>query len=92
MSRTRAAGKSKWKNGKRVIIQKGEINWEETRSRLYQQNKIEIRGAGADEAPEVYKNLKTVLNAHKNTIKIIHTLKPIGVAMASENIQDPYKD
>jgi tRNA-splicing ligase RtcB (3'-phosphate/5'-hydroxy nucleic acid ligase) len=29
---------------------------------------------------------------HGETIEILHTLKPIGVAMAGENTFGPYKD
>lgn len=53
---------------------------------------VELRGAGTDESPHCYKRLDEVLNYHANTIEIIHILKPIGVAMASEDIFDPYKD
>ncbi len=53
---------------------------------------VELRGAGTDESPHCYKRLPEVLLHHKNTIKILHTLKPIGVAMAGENEMDPYKD
>jgi tRNA-splicing ligase RtcB len=53
---------------------------------------IVLRGAGADEAPEVYKRLPDVLAAHEGTIKILHTLKPLGVAMAGIDTVDPFKD
>ena len=53
---------------------------------------IELRGAGADEAPEVYKRLPDVLAAHGDTIRILHTLHPIGVAMAGIDECDPYRD
>ena len=33
-----------------------------------------------------------VLNAHAGTIRVLHTLRPIGVAMAGGDIFDPYKD
>ncbi len=52
---------------------------------------ITVLGAGADEAPVVYKDLATVLAQHPN-IHIEHTLKPIGVVMAGEDVFDPYKD
>ncbi len=53
---------------------------------------IEVRGGGLDESPYAYKRIESVLEAHKNTIKIIHTLNPIGVAMADEREFDPWKD
>ena len=55
-------------------------------------HKIELRGAGADEAPECYKKLDEVLNYMGDTIKILHKLEPIGVAMAGSETYDPYKD
>jgi tRNA-splicing ligase RtcB len=49
-------------------------------------------GGGADEAPEVYKRLPEVLAAHGDTIRVKHTLRPVGVAMAGRDVHDPYKD
>jgi len=40
----------------------------------------------------VYRKLQTVLDAHKDTIDILHVLKPVGVCMAGANELDPYKD
>ena len=51
-----------------------------------------MRGAGTDEAPRAYKRLPEVLEHHRNTIRILHTLRPLGVAMAGENEYDPYRD
>jgi len=53
---------------------------------------IEIRGGGADEAPECYKRLPDVLAHHGDTIRVLHTLRPIGVAMAARDEFDPFKD
>jgi len=53
---------------------------------------VELRGAGTDEAPHVYKRLPEVLKFHDPTIRILHTLTPLGVAMAGEDESDPYKD
>ena len=49
-------------------------------------------GGGADEAPEVYKRLPEVLAAHGDSIRVKHTLRPLGVAMAGRDVVDPYKD
>ncbi len=49
---------------------------------------IELRGGAADEAPDAYKRL----DAHGDTIEILHRLTPIGVAMAGADTFDPYKD
>ena len=53
---------------------------------------VELRGADTDESPHCYKRLPEVLDFHRGTIKILHTLTPIGVAMAGENVFDPYRD
>lgn len=53
---------------------------------------IELRGAGADEAPECYKRLNDVLAYHGDTIEVLHRLRPVGVAMAGAETYDPYKD
>lgn len=53
---------------------------------------VELRGGGLDESPYAYKRIEQVLTAHEATIKILHTLTPIGVAMADERTVDPYKD
>ena len=54
--------------------------------------KIELRGSGADEAPEVYKKLDEVIACQGETIEVLYRLTPIGVAMAGEKTYDPYKD
>jgi tRNA-splicing ligase RtcB (3'-phosphate/5'-hydroxy nucleic acid ligase) len=36
--------------------------------------------------------LDAVLDAHADTIRIKHTLTPIGVAMAGADVFDPFKD
>ena len=33
-----------------------------------------------------------VLAAHAGSIRVKHTLKPLGVAMAGRDVHDPYKD
>ena len=96
MSRIKAAGRKKWMRNKfgikfPKVVEKGLIDFYKTENMMKSLN-IELRGGGADESPEVYKNLEDVLNYHKNTIKILHRLTPIGVAMAGEDIYDPYKD
>jgi tRNA-splicing ligase RtcB len=53
---------------------------------------VELRGAGVDESPHCYKRLPEVLEEHAGTIRILHTLTPIGVAMAGKNEFDPFKD
>jgi tRNA-splicing ligase RtcB (3'-phosphate/5'-hydroxy nucleic acid ligase) len=53
---------------------------------------IELRGGAADEAPLAYKRLPDVLAYHAGTVRVLHTLRPIGVAMAGAHTFDPYKD
>ena len=53
---------------------------------------VELRGAGTDESPHCYKRLNEVLDWHKNTVEVLHVLKPVGVAMAGDDEYDPYKD
>lgn len=94
MSRTQAAGKRKWKRtrdgNQPVAVSKGLVDFDAVRERLH--GKVELRGSGADEAPEVYKNLEEVLASQGDTIEILYRLRPIGVAMAGEKTYDPYKD
>ncbi|AMM50368.1 protein RtcB [Rufibacter sp. DG15C] len=96
MSRRAAAGKTKWIRDRRgvkrkTIISPGLIDFDQVQMRM-KARKIELRGAGADEAPEAYKKLEDVLQYQGNTIKVLHTLRPLGVAMASDEVFDPYKD
>jgi tRNA-splicing ligase RtcB len=96
MSRTEASGKKKWikdENGRKrpTIVAKGKVDFDLVKENM-KNNKIELRGAGADEAPECYKKLNEVLRYMGDTIKVIHELQPIGVAMAGNEIFDPYKD
>lgn len=53
---------------------------------------VELRGADLDEAPQCYKRLPEVLGYHAESIRVLHTLKPIGVAMAGKDVVDPFKD
>lgn len=53
---------------------------------------VELRGAGVDESPHCYKRLPDVLAHHGDSIEILHTLTPVGVAMAGADVRDPYKD
>jgi tRNA-splicing ligase RtcB (3'-phosphate/5'-hydroxy nucleic acid ligase) len=72
-------------------IKPGLVDWPAVQARLREQG-IVLVGGGADEAPEVYKRLPEVLGAHGSSVRIKHTLRPLGVAMAGRDVQDPYKD
>jgi tRNA-splicing ligase RtcB len=96
MSRTKAAGRRRWTRdaeGKRIQVQisKGEI-CEDTMRVNVKNFGVELRGGGADEAPQAYRPLQSVLDAHKDTIKIHHVLKPLVVVMAGSDLYDPFKD
>ncbi len=96
MSRRKALGKIKYRRGpdgkkRRVQVSPGVVDFHHTRTKARKLG-IELRGGGADESPECYKNLKEVLMYQENTIRVLHKLQPIGVAMAGKDVFDPYKD
>jgi tRNA-splicing ligase RtcB len=72
-------------------VRPGLVDWPAVQARLREQG-IVLVGGGADEAPEVYKRLPDVLSAHVGSIRVKHTLRPLGVAMAGRDVHDPYKD
>ncbi|MBO9610479.1 MAG: RtcB family protein [Paenibacillaceae bacterium] len=88
MSRTQAAGKMNWKTRTRSG---GQISAEQMDKAVHDFG-VELRGAGTDESPFVYRKLQEVLDAHAETIEVLHVLKPIGVCMAGADEFDPYKD
>jgi tRNA-splicing ligase RtcB len=57
-----------------------------------QRSNVVLKGGGLDESPHCYKRLHDVLAAQGDTIRILHTLTPLGVAMAGADEFDPYKD
>lgn len=91
MSRTRAAGRHRWKKGRRIRLSKGAVSREMMEAWVARMG-VELRGAGTDESPHCYKRLPEVLAHHAPTVRILHTLTPLGVAMAGEDEYDPYKD
>ena len=91
MSRTRAAGKKRWSGGKQIPISQGEISRKMMMDWVTKKG-VELRGAGTDESPHCYKRLNEVLQWHKNTVEVVHVLRPVGVAMAGDDEYDPYKD
>jgi tRNA-splicing ligase RtcB len=88
MSRTQAAGKMNWKTRTRSG---GQITSKQMLDAVRAYG-VELRGAGTDESPFVYRRLQEVLDAHAETIEVMHVLKPIGVCMAGADEFDPYKD
>lgn len=72
-------------------LKTGLVDFDAEKAKLVEKQ-IVLRGAGADEAPPVYRSLQTVLDAHAETIEIAHTLTPLIVVMAGGDEFDPYKD
>lgn len=92
LSRTQAAGRHRWRKGKRTRITEGCVSEDMMREWVIGKAGVELRGAGVDESPHCYKRLVDVLAAHSASTRILHTLTPIGVAMAGANEYDPYMD
>src|SRR5699024_6151924 len=78
MSRTKAAGRSNWKQRKRTG---GALYPQRLHKALRDIGVLPKRG-GTNEGPFVYRKLKDVLDAHEGTVEVLHELKPIGVVMA----------
>jgi tRNA-splicing ligase RtcB (3'-phosphate/5'-hydroxy nucleic acid ligase) len=89
MSRTEARGKINWKT--RQVKSPGKVSWDMLR-RWVGEKSVILRGGGLDESPHVYRRLPEVLAAQGDTIRVVHTLRPLIVVMAGENEFDPYKD
>jgi tRNA-splicing ligase RtcB len=89
MGRMQAKGKTDRKTG--AVIRPGLVTPEMMREWVTREG-VELRGAGLDESPHCYKRLPEVLAQHESSIRVLHTLRPIGVAMAGSNEFDPYKD
>jgi len=90
MSRTAAKGKFE-RVGKKRIRRDGLVRHDEMLKWVADRG-VELRGGDVDEAPQAYRRLPDVLAAHAGTIRVLHTLHPLGVAMAGRDIVDPYKD
>jgi tRNA-splicing ligase RtcB len=74
-----------------VLERPGKVDWAATTAALRDAG-IQLRGGAADEAPDAYKRLDAVLAAHTDAVRVLHELRPIGVAMAGADTFDPYKD
>lgn len=91
LSRSQAAGSMRKVKGRLVRQRDGVVHWGNVLADM-QEKGIVLRGAAADEAPEAYKRLDEVLSYHGDTIRVLHWLRPLGVAMAGPDIHDPYRD
>lgn len=74
-----------------TVISKGEVDFEQAKITVRDYGVI-LRGAGADEAPQCYRRLQSVLDAHAGTIAIETVLQPRIVVMAGEEVEDSYRD
>jgi tRNA-splicing ligase RtcB (3'-phosphate/5'-hydroxy nucleic acid ligase) len=83
MSRTQA-------KGNRAGTRPGAVT-EEMMARAVAEAGVELRGGDRDESPFVYRRLDPVLAAHPN-VRVVHRLRPLGVAMAPRHVRDPYRD
>lgn len=89
LGRNQARGKRCRKTGKQLtegLVKRDDHNkWISDRA-------IEVRGGDLDESPLAYKRIEAVIEAHKETVNILHILTPIGVCMVDARDRDPYKD
>jgi tRNA-splicing ligase RtcB len=93
MSRSDARGRFKKNKETGEIICKTEPRVNKAEMMQWVQDKgVVLRGADVDESPQAYRRLSEVLDYHKGTYEIETVLHPIGVAMAGNDIVDPYKD
>lgn len=88
MGRKQAVGVIK----KGRVVRPGLVTQEMMDKWVKEEAHVELRGGGLDESPHCYKRLPEVLAAHAGTVRILHTLTPLGVAMAGHGEFDPYKD
>lgn len=93
MGRMEAKGKTKFnkETGVTTVVREGRVS-QEMMQGWVDKSGIELRGAGVDESPDCYKRLDSVLAEVADSVKILHTLTPVGVAMAGNDTYDPYKD
>jgi tRNA-splicing ligase RtcB len=91
MSRTAAAGKLIRKGEQKGQRVGGAVSDEMMHGVLDAQG-VQLRGGGRDEAPQVYRPLQSVLDAHADSIEVVHVMHPLGVVMAGSDVYDPFKD
>ncbi len=89
MSRTQAAGKRNRRTGK--VLSPGRVT-SEMMNEWIEEKGVILRGGGLDESPHAYRRLPDVPAAQGSTVEVLHTLRPLVVAMARADELDPYKD
>jgi len=50
--------------------------------RWLQERGVTLVGGDLDESPMAYRRLPEVIAQHSGSVKVLHTLRPFGVAMA----------
>lgn len=83
----RMQAKGKWRKGK--CVRPGLVSAEDMRRAT---EGVVLRGGDLDEAPQVYRKLDDVIAAQRNTVEVLHTLRPLIVCMAPSRLRDPYRD
>lgn len=53
---------------------------------------VMLAGGDLDESLMAYRRLPEVLAQHDGTVRVLHTLRPIAVAMAGDSEFDPFRD
>lgn len=91
MSRTQARGKTKGWGPKRRIVSPGVVS-PQMMTEWVDGKGVILRGGGLDESPHCYRRLPDVLAAQGDTVRVLHTLRPLIVVMAGADEFDPYKD
>lgn len=91
MSRTAAIGRFVKDSSGKKQRQPGLVRHDEMLKWVHDAGVV-LRGADLDEAPQAYRRLPDVLKEHEGTIRILHELRPIGVAMSPRGYRDPYSE
>lgn len=89
MSRSEAKGKRDRKTGR--VLRPPKVDEGEMRAWLARKG-VAVLGGDLDEAPQAYRRLPEVLEAHEGTIEVERRLHPFAVVMAGPGDLDPYKD
>lgn len=53
---------------------------------------VTVLGGDVDESPMAYRRLPDVLAYHGDSVRVVHTLRPVSVVMAGAQDLDPWKD
>src|SRR5207248_7974090 len=76
MSRTAAKGRFE-RGGRKRIRRDGVVRQDEMMKWVTNRG-VELRGGDVGEAPQAYRRVPEVVDAHAGTIRVLHTLRPLG--------------